>query len=208
MKRFHFDLVGYIQWLAAITLSAICLLVWVLVPLCILDACSRLPAYAEEAPEAEAIEVIEEAEAPVLAEAPEVLPPVPEENKVDPELLEQLAIVVYREAGGDNVCDDCRTRVADVALNRVADDRFPDTLEGVLTQKNQYGAMHWDGIVWPDRADNPGEAHAVERAYAAAEDVLLGNHSELYGEGYIFQSEFPKLGEQPVECCGIYYAKG
>ena len=48
----------------------------------------------------------------------------------------------------------------------------------------------------------------MERAYNTAEEVLRGNHSELYGEGYIFQSEFPKLGEQRVKCCGIYYAKG
>lgn len=202
MKRF--DLQAYMEWVCAFALTGITLVLWAVILLSLFAACHADPVAAAEVSEPAAVE---EVETPALVEEPEVLPPVQEEE-VDPELLEQLAIVVYREAGGDAVCDECRRRVADVALNRVADERFPDTLAEVLTQKRQYGTMYWDGIVWPDRADNPGEAHAVERAYNTAEDVLQGNHSELYGEGYIFQSEFPKLGEQPVECCGIYYAKG
>ena len=130
--------------------------------------------------------------------------------EVDPVLAEQLAILIYREAGGDACCDDCRVRVADVALNRVTDERFPDTLEAVLTQKKQYGTMYWDGVTWPDRAENPTEAEAVARARETAEAVLSGTHSELYGNGYIFQSEFPDLGDDEgrVTCCGIYFAKG
>ena len=128
---------------------------------------------------------------------------------VDTEMLEQLAIGVYCEAGGDAICDECRLRVGDVMLNRVADDRFPDTLEEVLLQKRQYGTFHWTGIVWPERAGTPEEAHAVERAYSVAAELLQDkNHSDLYGQGYIFQSEFPNLGSEAVQCCGIYYAKG
>lgn len=138
----------------------------------------------------------------VVVEEPE---PEPE---IDPDRLEQLAIGIYREAGGDNVCDDCRRRVGDVMLNREADCRFPDTLAKVLTQKRQYGTMYWDGITWPERASKPEEAHAVERAYRIAEEILRGEHSDLHGQGYIYQSEFPNLGTERVECCGIYYAKG
>ena len=132
------------------------------------------------------------------------------EPEPDPALVEQLAILVYREAGGDICCDACRRRVADVALNRVADERFPDTLEEVLTQKKQYGTMYWDGVTWPARAEDPAEAEAVARARETAKEVLSGAHSELYGNGYIFQSEFPDLGgdEGRVTCCGIYFAKG
>lgn len=202
MKRF--DLQAYMDWVCAFALTGITLVLWAVILLSLFAACQAYPAVAAVVSEPAAVE---EVEAPAPVEEPEVLPPVQEEE-VDPVMLEQLAIGIYREGGGDAVCDDCRVRIADVMLNRVADDRFPDTLAEVLTQKKQYGTMHWDGIVWPDRADNPGETHAVERAYATAEDVLQGNHSELYGEGYIFQSEFPKLGEQQVECCGIYYAKG
>lgn len=141
-------------------------------------------------------------------------PEPPSDSEPDPaldsDMVEQLAILIYREAGGDACCDDCRVRVADVALNRVADERFPDTLEAVLTQKKQYGTMYWDGVTWPERAENPAEAEAVARARETAEAVLSGTHSELYGNGYIFQSEFPNLGDDEgrVTCCGIYFAKG
>ena len=134
--------------------------------------------------------------------------PVPEPPEVDPRLVDQLAIAIYREAGGDAVCDNCRYRVGDVVLNRVADPRFPDSIEAVLTQKGQYGTMYWDGVVWPDRAFLPQEQHAVARAEAVALDLLTGNHSDLAGNGYIFQSEFPDLGHSATQCCGIYYAKG
>lgn len=129
---------------------------------------------------------------------------------VDQVAAEQLAIVIYREAGGDACCDDCRRRVADVVLNRVADERFPDDIGAVLTQKRQYGTMYWDGVVWPERASAPGEQQAVARAERIAGEVLSGRHSDLYGEGYVFQSEFPDLGldEGRVSCCGIYFAKG
>ena len=125
---------------------------------------------------------------------------------------ERLAIAIYQEAGGDACCDECRYRVADIVLNRVADDRFPDSIEAVLTQPKQYGTLSATGVVWPARASEPGEAHAVARAWAVAEDVLSGNHSDLWGKGYIFQAEFPQ-GNDPdsriyCEQCGMWYCKG
>lgn len=206
MKR-RFDLDAYYRWVAAFALTGTLLLLWALAFIGIVAVFTTIVEPAEAVGAETAVEVPAPA---IIGEivAPTEAPTVEPEPEIDPELLEQLAIVIYREAGGDAACDDCRVRVADVALNRVADERFPDTLEGVLTQKSQYGTMHWDGIVWPARADNPGEAHAVERAYRVAEEVLAHNHSELYGQGYIFQSEFPNLGTEAVECCGIYYAKG
>lgn len=133
---------------------------------------------------------------------------IEEEIEVDPEDLELLACVIYQEAGADYCCDDCRRRVADVVLNRVGDDRFPDNIQDVLTQKRQYGRYYWTGVVWPERAKNDCEKHAVERAYRIAEEVLKGEHSELYGEGYIWQAEF-KQGTGVVYCdqCKIYFGK-
>lgn len=131
------------------------------------------------------------------------------ENQVDPEELELLATLIYCEAGSDACCDYCRYRVADVALNRMADDRFPDTLLKVLTQMGQYGTFYWTGVVWPARASHESELAAVERAYRIAEDVLTDEkHSDLYGQGYIWQAEF-KQGTDIVYCsqCHIYYGK-
>lgn len=122
------------------------------------------------------------------------------------EELEMLACVIYQEAGGDACCDECRRRVADVVLNRVADKRFPDTLEAVLTQKQQYGRFYWTGIKWPARAEYPEEANAVERAYRTAKEVLEGQHSNLYGQGYIWQAEFSQSANT-FECCGIFYGR-
>lgn len=185
---------------------------------------TEVPVYTTYAKIDHEIEEIEEVEEPEIRVAePEIYiseepteeeveadieEPVEEEIEVDPEDLELLACVIYQEAGADYCCDDCRRRVADVVLNRVEDDRFPDNIQDVLTQKRQYGRYYWTGVVWPERAKNDCEKHAVERAYRIAEEVLKGEHSELYGEGYIWQAEF-KQGTGVVYCdqCKIYFGK-
>lgn len=147
--------------------------------------------------------------APVTPILPEPMPAaitagavldVPEED------LEMLACVIYQEAGGDACSDLCRFMVGDVVLNRVADSRFPDTIEEVLTQRGQYGTFSKTGVVWPARADNPGEAAAVERAYDTARRLLSGEHSELYDAGYIWQAEFIQ-GKDVIEVDGTYFGR-
>ena len=120
--------------------------------------------------------------------------------------VEMLACGIYNEAGGDECSDDTRRYVGDVMLNRVADSRFPDTLEAVLTAPGQYGRFSKTGIVWPERAKNPGEKHAVERAYRIAEELLSGQHSELYGEGYVWQAEFEQ-GTDGFWQDGLYFGR-
>lgn len=134
----------------------------------------------------------------------------PTTNETQPEVSEYdaelLAMVIYQETGSDSICDDCRRRVADVVLNRVADDRFPDTIYDVLTQESQYGAYYWTGVVWPERANYSCEEHAVERARTIAFEVLSGEHSELYGNGYVWQAAFVQ-GTEGFWCCGTYFGK-
>lgn len=120
--------------------------------------------------------------------------------------LEMLACVIYQEAGGDACSDQCRFMVGDVVLNRVADSRFPNTIEEVLTQRGQYGTFSKTGVVWPARASNPGEAAAVERAYDTARRLLSGEHSELYDAGYIWQAEFIQ-GKDVIEVDGTYFGR-
>ena len=120
---------------------------------------------------------------------------------------EMLACVIYQEVGGNAHCDECRRRVADVVLNRVADNRFPNSIEKVLTAKNQYGRFHYTGIKWASRHTNPGEKKPVERAWRIAEEVMAGKHSDLYGKGYVWQAGF-KQGTSGFWCCGHYFAKG
>lgn len=164
-------------------------------------------------PETEETIHIEETTTPSEPEPTEPVPevteaPVPEETTpiVDPDELEMLACVIYQEAGGNGSCDNCRRYVADIVLNRVNDDRFPNTIYEVLTAKGQYGQLYWTGIKWPDRAKYDVEKDAVARAYRIAEEVLSGHHSELYGEGYIWQAGF-KQGTDGFWCCGHFYGR-
>lgn len=130
----------------------------------------------------------------------------PVHRQVNSSDLEYLACVIYCEAGSDSISDDTRRMVGDVVLNRVNDSRFPDSIYAVLTQKAQYGRFHWTGIVWPARAENASEAHAVARARDIARELLEGTHSELYGEGYIWQAEF-KQGTGCVQSDGIWFGR-
>lgn len=120
--------------------------------------------------------------------------------------VEMLACVIYQESGGSASCDNCRRYVGDVVLNRVNDSRFPNTIYGVLTQKNQYGRFYYTGIVWPSRANSPDEAGAVDRAYRVARELLSGNHSKLYGAGYVWQAEFEQ-GDDGFWCCDHFYGR-
>ena len=134
-------------------------------------------------------------------------PPVQVEVILDPpytaEELEILAIIIYQEAGGDNCSDDTRYKVGSVFLNRVDSPHFPDTFEGVATGKRQYGTLYLTGITWPDRAILPEEAHAVERAYRIAEELLI-NGSVLPRE-VIWQAEFPQGDGVYCQQDGIYF---
>ena len=162
---------------------------------------------------------ITETTEPTIDESPsEETPDMPSEPVEAPETnetesgiseddVELLACVIYQEAGSDAVCDDCRRRVADVVLNRVESEYFPNTIYEVLMQPSQYGAYSMTGIVWPERASYETEAHAVERARRIAREVLSGQHSELYGDGYIWQAGFEQ-GSQGFWDCGMYFGKG
>ena len=145
-------------------------------------------------------------EASDLTEPIDNTPTVPPTPPVDEHDAELLAMVIYQEVGSDAICDDCRRRVADVVLNRVESDMFPDTIEEVLTEPYAYGRYAWTGVSWPSRASYDSEAHAVERARRIAREVLEGKHSELYGNGYVFQAGFAQ-GSEGFWCCGVYYGK-
>lgn len=132
--------------------------------------------------------------------------PEPTPWEPDPEEVEMLACAIYNEAGGDACSDLCRYYVGDVILNRVADPRFPDTIEAVLTAPGQYGTFARTGIVWPARASKPEEAAAVARAYDIARRLLAGERSELWGLGYIWQAEFPQ-GTDVIYETGLYFGR-
>lgn len=120
------------------------------------------------------------------------------------EELDALALVIYQEAGSDICSDETRMMVGNVVLNRVSDDRFPDTIEGVLLQERQYGLLHWTGLVWPERSNHLSEAHAVQRAYDCAERLLNGER--LLPDDVIWQSEYIQ-GEIVEQQDGFYFCR-
>lgn len=123
----------------------------------------------------------------------------------DPYDLELLARAIYAEAGGDDCSDETRIMVGNVILNRMNDPRYPDTMEEVLTQPLQYNIFDKTGVVWKDRASNPEEKDAVERAYRCAERVLLGE--KLLPDDVIFQSEYIQGTEIVVYQDGMYFCR-
>lgn len=136
--------------------------------------------------------------------APEILQEEAAPAYTDEE-LETLAIIIYQEAGGDACSDETRSMVGTVVMNRVADERFPDTIQEVATQERQYGRLYWTGLVWPERASNPGEAHAVQRAYDCARAILEGERA--LPEDVIWQAEFPQGTEIVAHQDGLYFCR-
>ena len=139
---------------------------------------------------------------------PDIVPledvePMPKYTEAE---LEALALVIYQEAGADACSDETRYMVGTVVLNRVADDRFPDTLEEVLLQDWQYGRLCVTGLLWPERASRPGEAHAVERAYRQARELLDGTVTDVLPVDVVCQSEYIQ-GEIVAESSGFYFCR-
>ena len=66
------------------------------------------------------------------------------ENEEFCDSLEILALCVEAEAGNQDLKG--KRLVADVILNRVDSDRFPDTIEGVISQKYHFTTF-WDGTM-------------------------------------------------------------
>lgn len=90
-----------------------------------------------------------------------------------------LYILEHVIAGECNdCCYDMKISVGSVVLNRVADDRFPNTIEEVVFQPGQY-ACTWDGNYYKE----PNE-ETVEAA-----KYLLENGTQI-DESVVWQAEF------------------
>lgn len=94
-----------------------------------------------------------EAEVPVVVEEFVVEEPVekePEPPAVEEDLgvseheIQLLALVTMAEAEGE--CEEGKRLVIDTVLNRVDSEYFPDTIEDVIYQPNQFESM-WNGRV-------------------------------------------------------------
>ena len=89
-----------------------------------------------------------------------------------------LSHIISAEAG--NCSEDMMLSVGSVVLNRVADDRFPDSIEEVVFQEGQY-APTWNGTYY----DEP-----TEDAVEAAKTLLEGG--AVIDSSVVWQSNFPQ----------------
>lgn len=131
--------------------------------------------------------------------------PVEQIAEYSEEDLEILALIIYQEAGGDACSDDTRMKVGSVLLNRVDSKLFPNTIKENVLLPKQYGNLSETGIVWPERAQYPGEAHAVTRAYECAERLLKGERA-LPADA-IWQANFKQGTEVVAFQDNLYFCK-
>ncbi len=89
--------------------------------------------------------------------------------------------------GSDHHPDEQLRNVGSVVLNRVADERFPDTLREVIYQPGQY-APAINGTI--------ETAQPTERCYIIAEELL--ESGSVLPSKVIWQAEFPQ-GTEIVE---------
>ena len=142
-------------------------------------------------------------EAPVTVELPKItgstlpeeeireLTKAPEINKTELDLLSRL---IQAEAGADWCTDELQRAVGSVVLNRIDDDRYPNTMKEVIYQPGQYSTAKNGKI----------DRKATDRARKNAE-FLLRNGSTL-PEDVIFQANF-KQGKVYTEMQGVYFGK-
>lgn len=96
--------------------------------------------------------------------------------------LYYLAAAVCREAGGQS--EEIQLLVANVIMNRVKSDLYPNTIYGVLTQRMQYDTMWKYGVSFPKWATKD----IKNQCYSVAKRVLEG---EIFcPDNVLFQAEF------------------
>ena len=88
----------------------------------------------------------------------------PKAPRYSTEEIDLLARVVYAEARGEGI--EGMLAVADVILNRLKDDRFPDSIEDVIFQKGQFESVHNGAI----------NMKPNENAYEAVRKALNGEN--------------------------------
>ena len=98
------------------------------------------------------------------------------ETKYTENDFELLARVIEAEAGGES--DYHKLCVGTVVMNRVASDKYPNTIEGVIYQPGQYQCVTNSHI----------NKEPSESSYEAAESILDGRR--MFRSSVVYQAEF------------------
>lgn len=84
---------------------------------------------------------------------------------------ELMAAIVYHEARGE--CPAGQRMVAEVILNRVLSDKFPDTVSGVVYQSGQFTSALYVNSAHPDETQRAAVSAAIAETPITDEDVLF-----------------------------------
>lgn len=92
--------------------------------------------------------------------------------------LDLLARVIWSEAGSDWLTDEHQRAVASVVINRVNDDRFPNTINDVVYQPGQYGCVY-NGMIYktPNQRAYDNAKYVIENGVTIPSNVVWQSKS-------------------------------
>lgn len=93
----------------------------------------------------------------------------------------RLAQLMYAENGAAKD-DECVLLTGIVVMKRMKSDKYPNTLEGVISQEGQYSTYQTGRI----------DCEPDERCLEIAEEILRFNLQKYYPDNLVFQAEFPQ----------------
>ena len=106
---------------------------------------------------------------------------VPSAKGVTVKKIYRLAQLLYAENGSAKD-DECVFLTGIVVVKRMKSKKYPDTLEGVISQKGQYSTYQTGKI----------DCRPDERCLEFAEEILRFGLEKDYPDNLLFQAEFPQ----------------
>lgn len=106
---------------------------------------------------------------------------IPSAKGVTVKKIYRLAQLMYAENGAAEE-DDCVFLTGIVVVKRMKSKKYPDTLEGVISQKGQYSTYQTGKI----------DCRPDERCLEFAEEILRFDLQKDYPDNLVFQAEFPQ----------------
>lgn len=118
---------------------------------------------------------------------------IPSAKGVTTKKIYRLAQLMYAENGSAE-SDDCVLLTGIVVIKRMKSEKYPNTLEGVISQDGQYSTYKTGKI----------ECEPDERCLEIAEEILRFDLQKYYPDNLVFQAEFPQ-GSETYEQFGHEY---
>lgn len=107
--------------------------------------------------------------------------------------LELLSHLIMGESGATYCQDEMLYMVGSVALNRVASDRFPNTLREVIFQEGQYASV----------SDGNFDKEPTERCLNIAKELLEGG--SILPADVVYQAEFEQGSSTYIKIQNMYF---